>query len=129
MKLLLDTHIWIWYLLGDPKLPAKIRQKLKGHENSPELWISPITIWETLLLGEKKKLELMPDPVSWIRRSLESMPVREAPLTAEVAIRSRKINLPHNDPADRFLAATALVYDLTLVTIDKHLRDSINPLH
>lgn len=121
MRLLLDTHIWIWYLLGDPRLPVKIRQELEGDEDPPELWISPITIWETLLLGEKKKLELNPDPISWVRLSLESMPVRETPITIEIAIRSRKINLPHQDPADRFIAATSLVRDLTLLTCDRFL--------
>jgi PIN domain nuclease of toxin-antitoxin system len=45
----------------------------------------------------------------------------DAPLTREVAVRSRAVELDHGDPADRFLAATADVYDLTLVTSDERL--------
>lgn len=48
----------------------------------------------------------------------------EAPLTHAVALRSRQINLPHQDPADRFIAATALEYGLTLMTADQHLRNA-----
>jgi PIN domain nuclease of toxin-antitoxin system len=59
---------------------------------------------------------LEPDPMVWMRRAL-----REAPLTHEVAIRSRQVELPHPEPADRFLVATAQVYDLTLVTADRRL--------
>ncbi len=52
---------------------------------------------------------------------MSTLPLVEAPVTHEVAIQSRLVNLPHSDPVDRFLAATALVYDLTLVTADRHL--------
>lgn len=119
MNLLLDTHIWIWLLGGSDKLEASLRKKLE--EEQSQLWLSPISIWEALLLGEKKRVNQSPDPVSWARRSLELIPVREASLNREIAIRCREINLPHNDPADRFIAATALVYDLTLVTLDRNL--------
>jgi len=54
----------------------------------------------------------------------KKLPFREAVINQEVAIQSRKINLPHQDPADRFLAATAIVYDLTLVTADRRLIDA-----
>ena len=55
---------------------------------------------------------------------LQELPLREAVINQEVAIQSRYIDLPHQDPADRFLAATALVYDLILVTADRRLFDS-----
>ena len=50
------------------------------------------------------------------------MPVRDAPLTREVALVSNELDLPHRDPADRFLAATALVFGLMLVTLDRRLQ-------
>jgi len=67
---------------------------------------------------------LQPDALTWVRSMLRSTPLREAPLNHEVAIQSRSLNLPHQDPADRFLAATAIVYDLTLVTADERLLGS-----
>jgi len=60
-------------------------------------------------------------PASWISASLAESPFREATLTNEVALASDSITLPHRDPADTFLAATAKVYDLTLVTADQNL--------
>jgi PIN domain nuclease of toxin-antitoxin system len=120
MKILLDTHVWIWLLAGSEKLNPKLRTALDSEDN--EIWLSPISIWETLVLGEKKRLKLQPDPISWVREALAQCSFREAALNTEVAIKSRQIKLPHQDPADRFLAATAMIYQLTLATQDKDLK-------
>lgn len=119
MRLLLDTHIFVWSLLQPSLLTKKVASELEKPEN--ELWISPATVWETIILGEKRRVELSPEPVSWIRNVLKTIPFREAVLTHEVAIQSRTISLQHGDPIDRFLAATAAVYDLVLVTADERL--------
>lgn len=89
-----------------------------------ELWLSPVTLWEVLVLEEKRRVILNPDALTWIRNVLRTTPLKEAPLNYEVAIQSRTIDLYHQDPADRFLAATALVYELTLVTADERLLGS-----
>ncbi len=86
-----------------------------------EIWLSPITVWEILILAEKGRLTLQPDALSWIRTTLRDVGPTEAPLTSEVAMRSRSVGVDHRDAADRFLAATAEVYDLTLVTADADL--------
>jgi PIN domain nuclease of toxin-antitoxin system len=122
MKLLLDTHIWLWSVLEPEKLTARVASELESSEN--ELWLSPISIWELLILVEKRRVTLDRDPVAWIAAAQEAMPLLEAPLTGEVAIRSRSVDLPHEDPADRFIAATAAVYGLTLVTGDGRILDS-----
>ena len=57
----------------------------------------------------------------WVRIAMETVPVREAPVTIEVALLTREVHLPHRDPVDIFLAATARFYDLTLVTADQPL--------
>jgi len=122
MKYLLDTHIWLWSLLEPEKLDEKIVAVLSSNN---EKYISPITVWETLILAEKGKIELLPTPLEWISEALKSSPVQEAALTHAVAIKSRQIMLPHQDPADRFIAATASEYDLILITEDEKLRTSI----
>ena len=61
------------------------------------------------------------EPHAWIREARNAVPVVEATLTFEVALASRAIILPHNDPADRFIAASAKIYDLRLVTADRRL--------
>jgi PIN domain nuclease of toxin-antitoxin system len=94
-------------------------------EPSNTLWLSPITIWEMLMLHEKDRIRIdHSDPVKWIRKVLNSIPFKEAPLNHEVAVQSRQVKLPHQDPADRFLVATALVYDLIFMTVDQKILDS-----
>lgn len=119
MKLLLDTHIFLWSLGVPGRLTYKVKEAISDANN--EIWISPITIWECLLLAEKGRIELNPDPESWIRAQIRTERPREAPLNVEVALVSRTVDLAHDDPADRFLAATAIVYGLTLVTADERL--------
>lgn len=112
MKLLLDTHIWLWYALGDPQLSENLQSTIAS--DTTELWLSPISTWEVLLLAEKGRISLQLDTVAWIDQSLKSLAIREAPLNHQIAILSRQIELPHQDPADRFIAATALHYQLQL---------------
>jgi PIN domain nuclease of toxin-antitoxin system len=117
VKLLLDTHILIWSRLSPEQLSDAASEALQDEDN--ELWYSPISVWEILLLAEKKRLRIKSDPYAWVERALDGL--REAPLNKHVAMESRRLNLPHKDPADRFIAATALVYDLILVTADQKL--------
>jgi PIN domain nuclease of toxin-antitoxin system len=93
------------------------RRELKDTGN--EVWLSPISAWEALILHEKKKIEIPGDLAQWLAEAIA--PFHEAPLTHEIALVSRRVPLPHQDPADRFLAATAQVLDLTLVTADAQL--------
>jgi PIN domain nuclease of toxin-antitoxin system len=122
LKLLLDTHVILWSAAEPEKLPSKIAEELEKELN--ELWFSPISVWEILLLAEKGRVVIKADHEKSIRKMFQKLPFREAVINQEVAIQSRKINLPHQDPADRFLAATAIVYDLTLVTADRRLIDA-----
>lgn len=122
MKLLLDTHIWLWSLLDPEKLAPSVARALESQEN--EVWLSPISVWELLILVEKGRVTLDRDAPQWVEEVLKASPLNEAPLTVEVAIRSRLVDLPHQDPADRFIAATAMVYGLTLVTADSQILSS-----
>ena len=122
MKYLLDTHIWLWSLLDPERLDIRIIDLLANKDN--ELFISPITVWETLVLAEKGRIELSPSPDEWIVEAVKRSPVKEAPLSHAIAIKSRNIELPHKDPADRFIAATAWENDLILITEDKKLKES-----
>jgi PIN domain nuclease of toxin-antitoxin system len=117
MKLLLDTHILLWGLLEPERLNRRVAAELRNPDN--EIWISPISIWETLVLAEKGRIVLQPDPASWVRTVLKQLAFHEARINHEIAIQSRVLKLKQQDPADRFLAATAMVYQLILVTADK----------
>ncbi|KAA0253190.1 MAG: type II toxin-antitoxin system VapC family toxin [Acidobacteria bacterium] len=120
MKLLLDTHIWIWSVADPKRLSRRVASALRSGRN--ELWLSPISVWEVLVLVEKGTLRPDRPAEEWVKAALEAPgTLRDAPLTREVAVQSRRIALPHEDPADRFIAATALVHGLTLVTADERL--------
>src|ERR1035438_1968336 len=122
MKLLLDTHIWVWSVLDPKRLSARLTAALENPKN--ELWLSPISLWEVLMLSQKNRLTLHPNAQAWIVNALDVIPMREAPITYQVAQETARVQLPHRDPADRFLVATARVFDLTLVTADEHLLKS-----
>ena len=119
MNLLLDTHIIVWSAVDPEKLGQKVAGELESVSN--ELYYSPISIWEILLLSEKGRISLGRDHVRAVRDILLKIPMKEAAINAEVAMQSRTVRLPHQDPADRFLAATASVYGLTLVTADTRI--------
>ena len=115
MKLLLDTHIWLWSLEDPGRLGKRVQQELRDPEN--ELWLSPISTWEALVLNASGRVRLLGDLDDWVTKA--TAPFREAPLTHEVASAAQQ--LAQRDPADRFLAATAKILDLTLVTADAAL--------
>ncbi|MEM9266282.1 MAG: PIN domain-containing protein [Cyanobacteria bacterium P01_F01_bin.13] len=122
MKLLLDTHIWLWYSLGSSRLPVPLRLAIADPDN--ELWLSPISVWEALLLAEKGRILLAPDAVTWINAAVKTLGTQEASLNQTIAILSRQLACPHQDPADRFIAASAVYYGLQLVTADQNLLDT-----
>lgn len=128
MRLLLDTHVWIWSHVDPDRLNASARAALVDPDS--ELWLSPVSVWEARVLLEKGRITIADEPRAWIERLLRSAPLLECVLTNEVALTARELPLAHEDPADRFLAATALVYDLALVTADRRLlsADSIRTL-
>ncbi len=119
MKLLLDTHIWIWSLVEPLKLSKRVVRALRS--KTSELWLSPISLWELTVLVEKGKIELQVDVATWVDEALRVAPMREAPLTHTIVRALSSIETPHRDPADRFLAATAATLDLQLVTSDERL--------
>jgi PIN domain nuclease of toxin-antitoxin system len=119
LRILLDTHVFLWVVNADKNLGRKTKRLLE--KTGTEIWLSPIILWECLMLDRAGRIRLEPTPLRWIRDALAEYPFREALLNHEVALETRGISLGHEDPADRFLAATAAVYDLTLLTGDERL--------
>ncbi len=115
----LDTHIWLWSLLEPERLTCRVARELEDPKNG--LWLSPISTWELLVLHEKRRIVLNEDARTWIAKAMVTIPVSEAPVTHEVALETLNVTLPHRDPADRFLVATARVFELTLITADERL--------
>ena len=117
MRLLLDTHIWLWSLREPARLSPRVRQELRNKDN--ELWLSPVSAWEAFVLNSRGKIRLHVDLENWLVRATSNL--HEAPLTHEIVLAAHQLPLAHRDPADRFLAATAQVLGVTLVTADERL--------
>ena len=117
MKLLLDTHIWLWSLGEPARLGRRARRELSNPGN--ELWLSPVSTWELLLLQSKGRIRLQGDLSDWLTAATAHL--REAPLTHEIVLAAHRLPLPHPDPADRIHAATPRVLGLTLLTADERL--------
>jgi len=116
---LLDTHVWLWSLLEPDRLRKKTRALLSAPTST--LWLSPISVWETTLLVERGKLELDTDARRWVQDAIAASGIAEAPVNHEVVLQSRELKLKHDDAVDRLIAATASVYQFTLVTADERL--------
>jgi PIN domain nuclease of toxin-antitoxin system len=119
MRLLLDTHIWLWSELEPERLSQRVSTAIQDPDN--ELWLSPISVWELIVLWRKKRVLPGEDIETWIPQALRALPLQEATITYEVAREVARLRLTHRDPADRFLVATARVFELTLVTADERL--------
>lgn len=122
--LLLDTHVWIWLMLGDSRLGKPSRKLLEEAVPAGRLLVSIISVWETAMLEVKGRITLAADCDSWIRQALSAPGVRLAELTPEIAVSSTRLPPPFSgDPADRILVATARETGATLVTADRAILD------
>jgi len=115
----LDTHAWLWWVDGDPRLSDAARAAIDGSE---ELVVSAISAWEVATLERIGRLKLVPDTRVWIRRALAQPGVVPAPVTPDLALTAGSLLPPFpGDPADRIIYATALVEDARLVTGDRRI--------
>lgn len=118
--ILLDTHIWIWSLDQPERLPAEIAELLERCDD--EFALSAISLWEALMLLERGRVTTHLAPEARLRSWLKASPVDVLDLNAEIAILSRSLPFQHDDPADRFIAATAFHFRCPLITMDARLR-------
>jgi PIN domain nuclease of toxin-antitoxin system len=119
LKLLLDTHVWLWSVERADRLPQPVRREIGSQRN--EIYLSPVSIWEAYSVVQRGRIRLDTSFSEWLTHVLSQAPLREAPFNFAVAREITRIRLPHGDPGDVFLVATASVFDLTLVTADEQL--------
>ena len=117
MKLLLDTHIFLWWLLGDRRLGAARRRAIASQDS--EVFVSAVSIWEIAIKVTAGKFD--PGDVEF-PSEVEAAGFRPLAVTGAHAWRSRSLPPHHRDPFDRLLVAQALVEGLTLATDDAQLQ-------
>jgi PIN domain nuclease of toxin-antitoxin system len=125
VKALLDTHIWIWWLLGSDRLSARERQALDQLARDGNAYLSAMSLWEAQMLHSKGRLTLDRSFSLWLEQASLPEIVKLLPLDVDVVIALDQLPPDfHGDPADRLIAATARVHDLVLATHDRAIRSS-----
>lgn len=121
--LLLDTHIWVWYVENEAKrFSRRITPVVERAVQRGDVIVSAISVWEIAQLEAARRLELSMDVRTWVGRALAFPGVQLKGLSPSIAIESTR--LPgdlHRDPADRILIATARLIGASLVTCDTAL--------
>jgi len=123
--ILLDTHVWLWWLLGSPRLAARERTALDRAASRGAVRLAAVSLWEAQMLHAKARLTLDRAFDVWIREAAAVGVVEIVPLDVEVVI--ALAHLPatfHGDPADRLIVATARAHRLPLATHDRAIRRS-----
>jgi len=115
--IVLDTHIWIWWVHGDAKLSPTATAAIQAHESSM-IGISVMSCWEIAKLVEYNRLSLSCEISEWFDKALSYPAIQLLDLTPQIAIASTQLVGFHRDPADQVITATAKVYDCPLVTAD-----------
>lgn len=118
--ILLDTHVLVWAATDDRKLGRKTRALIDRNWNLGQVAVSAIAFWESALLQVRRRVSL-PGPVSEWRPQLLSAGLIEFPVDGAIAIRAVDLVGICDDPADRFVAATAIAQEAALVTADEAL--------
>lgn len=123
MKILLDTHVWIWWQVQPRRISQKVLSLLSDPSGYEELLLSAISPWEFCKLLEKGRLGINCSPEEWLTAALDMPKLRIVPLSPRISLAST--TLPgsfHNDPADQIIVASARAERATILTMDKRIR-------
>lgn len=126
--ILLDTHVALWLTTGSDSLGKQCLRIVRRAAANGQLAISTVSFWEIALLVAKRRLRSA-DSAREMRQIILAGGTSELPLTGEIAILAGELDGLHSDPADRFIAATAITHDATLVTADQRLLGWRSALH
>jgi PIN domain nuclease of toxin-antitoxin system len=122
--LLLDTHIWIWFMLASDELAVGARAAINRAAASGRLRIAAISVWETALLASRGRVALGQPLDQWIERAVSAPGLAIEPLLPQIAVESCRLpNAFHRDPVDRMIVATARVTGAVLMTRDRRILD------
>jgi PIN domain nuclease of toxin-antitoxin system len=120
MRLLLDTHVFLWYITGASRLPIALRDSIRSPDN--EVYLSVVSIWEAIVKAQLGKLPIPEPPQTYLPVRREQHQI--ASLSLDEASVARLAGLPslHRDPFDRMLICQAIEHGLTIATLDRNVR-------
>lgn len=119
MRLLLDTHVFLWFISGDGRLSESRQNVIRDLDN--EVYVSVVSLWEAIVKYQLGKLPLPQPPESYLPTQREQHQM--ASLSLDEASVSRLADLPaiHRDPFDRMLVCQAIQHDLIIATVDDRI--------
>ena len=120
MKLLLDTHIFLWFISGDTKLSKEVRDAIRDSDN--EVYLSAISVWEVIVKYQLGKLPLPESPEIYLPKQRELHQIASLPFDEMSVTPLAKLPSLHRDPFDRMLVCQALQHDLTIASVDSLVR-------
>ncbi|HEX9989957.1 MAG TPA: type II toxin-antitoxin system VapC family toxin [Chloroflexia bacterium] len=120
MRLLLDTHIFLWFISGDKRMPYTTQEVIRKPDN--EVFLSVVSLWGAVVKYQLGKLPLPQPPERYLPVQRERHGINSLPLDEASVRRLANLALFHRDPFDRMLVCQALEHDLIIVTIDDAIR-------
>jgi PIN domain nuclease of toxin-antitoxin system len=126
MRLLLDTHVFLWYITADPRLPATFRTAIQDPAN--EVYLSAASVWEAVIKYGLGKLPLPAPPADYLPRQRDAHGIASLPVDEGAMPHLAGLPPLHRDPFDRLLVAQALQHGLTVVTVDPAVAAYPGPL-
>jgi PIN domain nuclease of toxin-antitoxin system len=125
LNVLLDTHVWIWWLTPESPLTSREREALDRAAENGELHLAAISLWEAQALHARKRVELPVPFAEWISSAADSRMLTLLPLDTDVVTAEESLPAAfHGDPADRLIVATARAHAMVLATHDSAIRKS-----
>jgi PIN domain nuclease of toxin-antitoxin system len=113
MNLLLDTHVWLWWVNQNEQLSIQHQALISQAEN---VYVSSISCWEIAMLHQRERIELADPLKDWLQIALQD--INCLPLTETIATQSALLAFHHRDPADRFIISTAVIHNYQLMSFD-----------
>ncbi|MBD1845004.1 type II toxin-antitoxin system VapC family toxin [Cyanobacteria bacterium FACHB-63] len=120
MKILLDTHIFLWFISGDTRLSTEVRDVIRDPDN--EVYLSSVSIWEATVKYQLGKLPLPESPETYLPKQRNLHQIASLSLDEDSVVQLAKLPLLHRDPFDRMLICQALQNGLTIATVDEDVR-------
>jgi PIN domain nuclease of toxin-antitoxin system len=119
----LDTHVWLWELQGDERLPLEWRRTIDRAASHGRIIVSAVSMWEVAWLSRRGRITLELPVKDWLGDALAKPGMRLSALTPEIVTEAAALGdaMP-SDPMDRLIAATARVENATLMTLDRRIR-------
>lgn len=126
MRILLDTHVFLWWAVDDPRLSAELRLALESPDN--QVYLSSVSVWEIVIKQGLGRIRLPDNPADWLQAYVTQYGLLPLAIEHSHALTIRDLPPKHRDPFDRMLVAQAVCEGMTLATADQAISQYGTPV-